>query len=363
MYELLHRTGLSRGRVYNGVGSNITADGPGAGNDFIGPFCQDYSSIMFDQNITYDHEFSGIIMDGRALRGAGNTDDSILYPDLDEDEDLSDRASIVGRDTKSARLAACTLKLTHTAPRWHDAHVWEVPLDGGTPTAVQNLAGWLDNDLDDPAGSEGAYWSRLRHYIQVPYYWALYKVPLGPNYEGLADMLVENSAVPVGQLGQMTYGPSGMLTALYGAVYAAQHAYRLYEPTSSIIPVERGYGLMSYSAVFNDDQGNTASAGNQDPDMASFFGDTLDKELRSAVPTSYRRGGLHTTSVHSKRSVKAVPNEVYLWHFGTAPVRIGLIGAGAGGASHLVVGNEGSPYYGPYIHLVYHELTARFSAR
>jgi len=370
MYTLIHRTGLSRGRVYNATGENLTANPVGAGNDYVGPFAQDYSSITFDQNVSYDHEFSGVIMDGRALQGGGQSDDSILYPDLDEDEDLSDRGSVVGRDTKTAALSSVTVKLTHTRPRWADAQVWHVPIDGTAPTMQTSLDEWLDADVGDYSTTSN--WSRLRHYIQVPYYWQLYRIPLGPNYEGLAEMIAENSAVPVAQLGQLTYGPLGMLTALHGTLYASQHASRLYEPTSNVVAVERGYGLMPYDSAFNDNKRLDLSLDNDgqtDPDILREV-DAVDPfnpatVTQGAPPSGYRRGGVSTWAVHSKRRVRAQSNEIYVWHYQTAPVRIGLQ-AGAGGGDpdfHVTVGNAVSPYYGPFVHLVYHECTARFSGR
>lgn len=377
-YTLIHRTGLSRGRVYNATGENLTANPSGAGNDFVGPFAQDYSSILFSQNVTYDHEFSGIIMDGRALRGAGNTDDSILYPDLDEDEDLSDRGSVVGRDTNIAAVAGCTVKLTHTRPRWADATVWQVPHDGSEPTSLTSFDQWLDEEvggfsefpspLDDNPIDAARLWSRLRHYVQCPYYWALYRIPLGPNYEGLAEMIAENSSLPVGQTGQLAYGPLGMLTALHGTLYATQHAYRLYEPTNAIVPVARGYGLMPYDSSFNDANSNTA--GSADPDLSvgwdNVFGAVLNPVAVHSGPhgSGYRRGGVETWSVHSKARVRAKPDELYVWHWATAPVRIDIDeDAGAGGTFSLIVGNAVSPYYGPFVHSVYHECTARYTAR
>jgi len=388
MYTLIHRTGVSRGRVYNGTGENLTANPVGAGNDFVGPFAQDYASLQFGTNVNYDHEFSGIILDGRALKGGG-TDDSMLYPDLDEDEDLSDRGSIVGRDTNSATLSSVTVKLTHTRPRWADATVWQVPHDGSAPSDISSFDEWLDNEvgelpefaapfdydhLEDDDGGRRT-WARLRHYVQCPYYWALYKVKLGPNYEGLADMIAENSASPVGQTGQLSYGPLGMLTALHGTLYATQHAFRLYEPTN-IVCVERGYGLMPYDSTFND--AAAGAAGAVDPDVVVGYDDgdidlvagtgggtvwTGVSNFQGPAPSGYRKGGLTGWSVHSKRDVRASKDELYLWHWGTAPVRIDIVEPAGAGTASLIVGNAVSPYYGPFVHTVYHECTARFRAR
>ena len=229
---------------------------------------------------------------------------------------------------------------------------------------------WLD--LEEGPGTDPTEtdltWDRLRHYVKCPYYWAMYKVPLGPNYEGLSDMIAENSAVPVGQTGQLTYGPLGMLTALHGTLYATQHAYRLYEPTSSIVCVERGYGLMEYDSSFNDQlplSGVIPAAGTLDPDIIITGSDQTISRVRNFQSSQGSKlGGIETLAVHSKRAVRAAPNEVYVWQFATAPVRVAVGGTAGGGTNwSIVVGNAVSPFYGPFVHIVYHECAVRYSAR
>lgn len=352
-YTLIHRTGLSRGRVYNTVGENLTEDAPGAGNLTVGPWARDYSSLMGTNSVNYDTEFSGIIIDGRAMSTGGDGDDGILYPDLDEDEDLSDRGSVVGRDTQSAAIHSCHLRLYHTAPDWTDAFVWRVDKETGTPSQIGPLADWLEAEAVSDIG-----WHPIRHALRVPVYWALYKCPVGPNYEGLAQMIAENSANVVGQLGQLAWGPLGMLTALHGAVYASQHAVRLYEPTTSIVPVERGMFDMPYDSATEDDL--------RDPDYV-FSGDIEAGTQGLSIldsPAQRARGRIYTTSIASKRDVRAKPGEVYVWHWQTAPVRVAKLTAGAMNPDdHIVIGASTSAFQGPFCHLVYHELTARYRAR
>lgn len=356
-YTLIHRTGLSRGRVYNSVGDNLTEAYAGAGNQTVGPWVRDYASAEGTSDYTpnFDSEFSGIIMDGRSMVMGQDGSDGITFPDFDEDESLSDRGSIVGRDTKAAKLRGLMLRLYHTCPNYKDAFVWEHEIDGSVQTQIGPLDQWL---ADESPGGKG--WHPVRHVLRVPVMWALYKVKLGPNYESLAEMIVHNSATVVGQLGQLAYGPAGLLTALHGVLYAAGHATRLYEPNLGIVPVDRGMYDIPYDATIEDDQ--------IDPDYVM-----PQEELTPALPPADEgiaildtpaqraRGRIQTLAVASSKDVTARPGEVYLWHWQTCPVRIRA--PMVEGSSHLVIGNGASPYLGPYVHLTYHELSARYGAR
>ena len=352
-YSLIHRTGLSRGRVYNSVGDNLTEHYPGAGNQAVGPWVRDYAGLYSsaDWSANFDSEFSGIIMDGRAIVTGQDGTDGILFPDFDEDESLSDRGSIVGRDTQYARLKGLMLRLYHTCPNFKDGVVWALKLDGTSAVQVGPLDQWLEDEA-----TVGQH--PMRHALRVPCMWALYRVQLGPNYESLAQMIVENSALPTGQTGQLAYGPVGMLTALHGVLYAAGHATRLYEPNLGIIPVERGMYDIPYSGALDDDQ--------VDPDfvLPQEELDPIPADDGVAIlntPAQRARGRINTTSIASSKDVTARAGEVYLWHWQTCPVRIRA--PQVEGTGHLVIGNGDSPFLGPYVHLTYHELSARFSVR
>lgn len=350
-YSLIHRTGIGRGRVYNGVGDNLTAAPAGAGSNVIGPWVQDLASLHGSELVNYDREFSGIIMDGRALSTGSGGDDDILFPDLDEDENLSDRGSIVGRDTKSASLSSAQVKLTFVAPTWEDATVWSVAENNAAEAPVAKLDTWLDQEAG--LATDGL-WHPLRHALRVPVYWAIYKVKLGPNYESLAEMIVENSAIPVAQLGQMTEGPLGMLTAMHGLVYAATHATRLYEP-GVMVPVARGYRMFTYDGAHDDDEA--------DPDYV--YGDEAGEAGAMGIldtPAQRGRGRQYTITMRVK-SVRARPDELLVWHVHTAPVRVAYKSAPGSPGRHLVVGSGNGPFMGPFMHLVYHECTARYRAR
>lgn len=429
-YTLIHRTGVSTGRVYNSIGDNLTELVEGAGNDMVGPFFLDYASLRnADAPWQYDCEFSGILMDGRQLAGSGYVDNDLLSDDLDDDEDGSDRASIVQRDTKWARMNQHQVKLYHTAPTWEDAFVWEVNQADGVATEVAPLDEWLD---DERGISGDALWHPMRHALRVPVFWACYRVPLGPDYESLAEMIAANSANQVTQGGLLSMGPRGLLTALHGDLYALQHAVRLYEPNRGMRPIYRGMFLMPYDGAHEDDEvdpdrkaqtvtgnlntrhsayhrqdtyvvgsiagGDTAFtqevdttlaadgtvSGSWDEDQPSGTviletGDMEANVLNSNVtgshtlragfrdahtPAKRATGRLYTTVFGTKGSVRATDNSVVLWHFMTGPVRLSLVDDGEGNITgHLIVGNADSALYGPYLHLVYHEATARYSAR
>lgn len=351
-YSLIHRTGIGRGRVYNAVGDNLTAAAAGAGTYMVGPWVMDYASLNATNTENYDREFSGIIMDGRQLSTGSAGDDDIAYNDFDEDEDLSDRGSIIGRDTKGASLQSVQVKLTIVGPTFEDARVWLIDNNDGTETDKARLDQWLDSESVLPTDG---LWHPMRHALRVPLYWAIYKVKLGPNYESLAEMIVENSSIPAIQTGMMTQGPLGMLTALYGVLYAAGHATRLHEP-GMLVPVARGYRLLSYDGANDDDAA--------DPDYV--FGDEVGTDDTLGIidsPAQRARGRLYHLTMRCK-SVRAKPDEILIWHVHTAPVRVGTVETPTPpNFQHAVVGSTNGPLLGPFMHLVYHECAARYRAR
>lgn len=261
--SIIHRTGLNTGRVYNYAGDNLTAYPPGAGNSMVGPWAMDFIAMFGgtepEAGIMWDSEFSGIIMDGRGL-AQGTLEQPMLFADLDEDEDLTDRRSIVGEGAQRyAKCSSTWTRLYHTAPRWEDARVWDIDIDGthGTEPAMR-----LDEYLDLQYQMTGdGLWHSMRHTLRVPVRWAIMKCPMMQGYEQMLDMVAENTVLAITNGDLMNYGPRGMLTALHGTVWAAQHATRLYEPSEALGIVERGMFFMPYDGTVRDDDMTTPRAG------------------------------------------------------------------------------------------------------
>lgn len=390
MYTIVHRTGTSRGRVYSYQGVNLTADPVGAGNDMVGPWALDYVQFIGPYTaglpdpdpaegqvpvVAYSPEYSGIIMDGRAMAQATGNDDSLLYPDLDEDEDLSDRGSIIGRDTKRAGITSGIVRLYHTAPAWQDGRVYLLDQNG---TAVEDelhlLDEWLDYHAAAPGGTIDDNWATIRHALRVPVFWAIYRIRMGPNYESLAEMIVENTATVVGQGAQLSYGPYGMLTALHGAVYASQHAVRLYEPNIGEPPIARGMFHVPYDSATVRDRLPSDGSYPEDPDRQTgtdyemlvdeqWFPFQNDTGVHLDTPSQRARGRIYTTAMRIPR-IKASPDEMIVWHFQTAPVRLTVTtDVGANLTNNVVIGGPASAFYGPPVRIVYHECSVRYHAR
>lgn len=261
--SLIHRTGLNVGRVYNLVGDNLTAYPPGAGNSMVGPWAMDFISLLgtteAEVGVLWDSEFSGIIADGRALDGQG--EEPFIFADLDEDEDLTDRRSRIsnGSQARSIKINGVWVRLYHTAPRWEDARIWHVDVDGTHPAEPEStLAEWLDENT----GMAGdGFWHSGRHALRVPVRWAIYKVMIVDNYESMLDMVAENSLLEITTGDLLGQGPRGMLTALHGALWAADHAVRLYKPSDNLPIVERGMFFMPYDGTIRDNDTTTPRAG------------------------------------------------------------------------------------------------------
>lgn len=401
MYTVLHRTGISGGRLYNLTGDNLTEALAGAGNAMVGPWQLDYSAFVADtegvSNVNWDSEFSGMVIDGRALKDS-SSDDPMIFADLDEDEALSDSRSIVRVGDRAARCKHLRVRLYHTGVLWEDARVWTLNMDGThSATAVP-----LDEYLEELYGeSDDGLWHPVRHALRVPINWAIYHIPLTPRYTGLTEMINANTATTVGDGDLLSYGPVGMLTAMHGAVYAAQHGLRLYEANlANWKAVERGMYLMPYDSAHEDDVGDpdylgagaagdatitgtveetnqwqvvggplpipetmdAQSVGDRAVNLTMLGGTTAASSILD-TPAQRARGRIYTTVIGTGRDMTASAKRVTVWHWQTCPVRLRTVPVAGGGFQHHIIGGLVSPFQGPPVRLVYHEGTARYSSR
>lgn len=400
MYTLIHRTGLSGGRVYNWTGDNITEAPAGAGNTMVGPWAMDYASFYLDERLEYfDSEFSGVLLDGRAMRQS-TSDQDALFADLDTDESLTDSRSIIQPADSSASIESVLIRLYHSGVTWEDARVWNVSPDGSHgPEGVP-----LDAQLDSmfPGSGDDGIWHPLRHALRVPVMWAIYHIPLTPRYAGLTEMIQLNTANVVNNSDLLSYGPYGMLTAMHGEVYALGHSTRLYEAAAANFSVvDRGMFMMPYDSAHDDTEPDPDFVGAGEAGDASIVGTIEETNTWQTVggplpipetstaqsvadravnltlangaaaagaildtPAQRARGRIYTTVMRTNRDMRASPKRLTVWHFQTCPVRLSYEPASAGGdETHVIIGGLASPFVGPPVRLVYHEASARYRAR
>lgn len=384
MRTLIARTGLSRGRLYNGVGDNITQYPAGAGEDNVGFWSRDYSYLA-GNTVLWDGEFSAVLMDGRILSQGGNdlAPWNQSLPDFDEDENMADRGSVLNFGDKAGLIKGMRIHMDFLCPTFTDAGAWEVDSSMGTidATLLNPLGTYLDSlstpsyegVMIDNAGAEQDVFSNVhtqaRHYLRVPIHWAVYRVPLGPVYEG-QDEFIRSAGGDSTGAAQLTYGPFGLLTAWHGVLYAAAHAVRLWEPSDGVKFVARGEFEVPYAAFLN---------GESDPDMVFGLGlDGADQFAQQGggmldTPAQRSRGRIIKIDLKLPQDVRARPDEVLIFHIQTGLARYQL--GTLGGGSHVIIGepilvDPGEPggltlplHLGPYMALCNWHISAYFTAR
>lgn len=391
MYTTINRTGLSRGRVYNGSGQNITDQPPGAGNIQVGPWDRDYS-VLFQNTVMYDGEFSGIIMDGRIM-SRGAQDVGPLGMDLDTDENLSDRGSVIVEGDKTAKVTGMKLHLQFCNPIFRDGGVWETGDDiaSGGPAwqfkdylsvVLDELAeGAGEADLiDDPSNTQA--WAvdildEVRHYLRVPIYIAIYRIEPRPMIEGAAEYAIENAPLSFSLASSpLEYGPLGMLTALYGTVYGATHRVDLSDEAPGFKAIFRTELEVPYAAWGGPTNGGRINQAGGDLVLNYNIGPGGDDNtwVPGAImdtPAQRRRGAIINIDLELPHNITCAPGEVIVWHVQTGRVRLKdplrnvpygddetPQGLGKDWIVAQPVDGGIGPALGPFLGLVHHRLTA-----
>lgn len=380
-YTTISRTGTSRGKVYNGSGDNLTAYPAGAGNVTVGTWQRDFSTLA-GGTWNYDGEFSGILADGRLLARGGQ--DQYDLPDFDGDEGASDRGSVLVEGDKWAHITSAHVRLMLTCPLFSDAGTWLMDASGETPLIEPNvpdfqLDTWLDKSLildwewpDPDTPSLGPLrnktWDAIRHWLRVPINWAVYRVPLAASqYEGYAEWINENGYPGTAiNASPMAYGPFGMLTAMYGLVYARTHSTKLWELSEGLKPIVRGeldvpYAAYGYDEQFSGPDVMYGVALNDDPPPTSkavTTGGVLD------TPAQRARGRIIELNIQVP-DMEVRENEIIVWHVQTGITRLRAQDEpGGAGDPDLVIAQPtftgGGFDLGPFMGLVYQSVTARY---
>lgn len=389
----IHRVGLSRGRVYNGSGDNITDSPPGAGNIQVGPWDRDYS-VLCGNTYMYDGEFSGIIADGRLLtRGA--QDIGPFGVDFDTDENPADRGSVIVEGDKGAIVKGLRLHLQFLCPIFHDAAVWETHDDIAMGGPTWQIKEYLDVALDEMAygAAEGVLtdnpanetnwtydvWDEIRHYLRVPIYIAVYRLSPVPVIEGAQEYTRENAGIgDFLSASPMQYGPLGMLTALYGATYAATHRVDISDESPDFKPIFRDELEVPYAA-WGSSSGILGNANQAGPDQVLnyYIGPGTDDNVWTPsggmldTPAQRARGRVVDIDLKLGHDMRVGPGEMLVWHVQTGRVRIkdpvrtvpyGDEGEATGLGKDWIVAQpvDGGigPALGPFLSLVHHRLTA-----
>ena len=316
---ILNRTGLSRGRVYNEFGGNLTAAPEGAGNMMVGPWCRDYSGLL-GNTVTYMNQTSMVIADGRIIEADGfetETED-----DFDEDEELEDIGTILNDGDKGAVITSLDIELTIGGPSWADAGCWSNS-GGDNEWAWENgLVEYLDALRDGTLESSATYevWTYARHWLRCPLHFALYRVPTTPTWEGDGEYAYNNQPGALGPtLPYLAHGPYGMLAAMHGPTYAAQNYISLTEPCEGVAFIHRQTRDIPYASATD------WPTGDSDPDNLS----NLDEEgmiydlvgIRD-TPAQRALGQNFTVRLRLNKNLKVRRNELIVAHMETGISRL-----------------------------------------
>lgn len=285
--ELITRTGLGRGRLLSGVGQNITDNPDGAGNEQVGTFALDFSSVFQTGSIggdgvlanvaAVDNEYTVILADTRGLDGDELGDDNDLLSDATDPEE--EDGAFITPDVQWARVDRVTIDWRFVGPTYRDASVWVIsPENGEIQTNVGDLESVLDALDASPlveADNDVDIWHLAHAHLRWTLHWALMVIDCtSVNDQGLADFARENSTlafrnnpVPVG-------GPSGLLI-LYGSAADGTQGIRLWQPAGGASGVrivargEREYPYQYRNRVDTADPAAQVDFDILDPDAGS----------------------------------------------------------------------------------------------
>lgn len=338
-------TGSDRAALYNHRGDNLTDGLPGAGTDMVGGWSRDFSALFLedfgiDQTNawpSYTNELSFIVADGRLLHSATLQQESDPYAaDFDDDDEPDDRHSIVQAGEDYVGIRRLHIRLMAAMPDFTDAGMWLHSGEDGSMTYSDTLAAYLDAELAAvDEGGDVDSWQRRYEHLRVPLHWRLYKVPVASTgAPKLATMVASNSATPTVIGGQLAWGPYGMLKAMYGREYAADHQVRLWDQDGSLPTVARGESELTFT---HGHMTNTTAGPNERVDI-----DVLDVE--TTHDPIYERNSVLSLGrnyhlvLRTGRFIEVKPDELLVFQASTGRARLSYVAPAGGAPTHSIMG-------------------------